>query len=430
LKWIPENIRQSQFAKSVSVLATGTIIVQAISTLLSPVLSRLYTPEDYGLLAIFTSCISILTVIGSFRYELAILLPKKNSEAGLILKLSIIITILFFVIVFLITLIFNTNIALFFGNEKLSFWLYFVGPVFLSAGVTQSFTYWFNRNKNYKIISGVRIFQSSVNSALSLVLGILKFNTFGLILSLIISNILSSLYLLKRSLFHLNECSLDFFKLRSVAKKYKEFPLLSMPSALLDTVSFNSIIFLLSYFFPESVTGAFSFSMRILSIPSIVIGTAMGQVFFQKISEAFNNKGKILPLILRSWKVLFLIGIIPTVVVFFFGEELFTFVFGKNWAQAGIISRYLCFLTLISFISSPTSSAMLVLRKQKAILILNIIAFIYRPLSLLWGYWTNNFMNGIILYVFLEILQIFSYNYVMYKGAKDADEKANTKIQS
>jgi len=421
LKWIPENIRQSQFAKNVSVLATGTIIVQAISTLLSPVLSRLYTPEDYGLLAIFTSCISILIVIGSFRYELAILIPKKNAEAVLILKLSLIIIILFSIIVFLITLIFNHKIALFFGNERLSFWLYFIAPVFLAAGVTQSFTLWFNRNKNYKIISGVRIYQSSVNSALSLLLGFLKFNTFGLILSLIISNIISSLYLLKRSVFRMSDCSLNFLKLRSVAKKYKEFPMLSLPSALLDTVSINSIIFLLSYFFSESITGSYSFSLRMLSIPAVVIGTAMGQVFFQKISEAYGNNEKISPLILRSWKVLFLTGIIPTVVLFFFGEELFTFVFGFKWAEAGRISEYLCILTFFMFISSPTSNAMVVLRKQRILLWVNVAAFIYRPMALIYGYSTNNYLAGIIVLIIFEIIQIITFNILLIQSALEAD---------
>lgn len=421
MKWIPENIRQSQFAKNVSVLATGTIIVQAISTLLSPILSRLYTPEDYGLLAILTSFISILTVIGSFRFELAIILPEKNSEAALILKLSLLITIIISVLVFIITLIFNNTITSMFGNEKLSFWIYFIAPVFLAAGTSQAFTYWFNRNKKYKIISGVRIYQSSVNSGLSVLLGFLKFNTTGLIISLIVSNMVSVFYLLKRSAFKLTKCSLNFFNLRSVAKKYREFPLLSLPSALLDTVSVNSIIFLLSYFFSESITGAYSFSIRMLSIPAIVIGTAMGQVFFQKISEAYTKNEKVFPLIIRMWKLLFLTGVVPTIIIFFFGEELFTFIFGSKWIDAGKISEYLCILTFFMFISSPTSNAMIVLRKQKLLLGVNIAAFIYRPMALIYGYSINNFLAGIILLIICEVIQIIIFNIILIRSAAAAD---------
>jgi O-antigen/teichoic acid export membrane protein len=103
---------------------------------------------------------------------------------------------------------------------------------------------------------------------------------------------------------------------------------------VLDTFSINSIVLLLSYFFSDAVTGAYSFSLRILSIPTIVIGASIGQVFFQKISEAYGNEEKITGMIVKTWKVLFMIGILPTLILFFFGEDLFKFVFGDKWAEA------------------------------------------------------------------------------------------------
>lgn len=422
MKWIPENIKQSQFVRNVSVLATGTIVVQAIATIISPILSRLYNPEDYGLLAVFISCLSLLVVIGSFRYELAILIPKNTSEANQLLSLSIVINIFFSIFIFLITIFFNHPLALMLGNEKLGFWLYFLAPVFLAAGITQSLTNWYNRNKNYKIISGVRIYQSSVNSGMSLTLGFLKLNSIGLIVSTVVSQLLSSVYLVKKSASNLFGISFSIKKLKAVAVKYKEFPVFSLPSAVLDTFSVNSIILILSYFFSDAVTGAYSFSMRILTIPTVVIGASIGQVFFQKISEAFSNEEKISGMILRTWKTLFLIGIIPTIILFFWGQDLFTFIFGSKWAEAGMVSRYLCILTFVTFISSPTSSAMIVLKQQKTLLFVNIAAFIYRPLALLYGYYTNNFLNGIILYIALEITQIFIYNFILIRTAAKADD--------
>lgn len=423
LKWKPENIIQGQFAKNVSVLTAGTIIVQTISALISPVLSRLYNPEDFGLLAVFTACVSLLIVIGSFRYEPAILIPKENSEANQLLNLSIAINLLFALTIFLVTLIFNHQIASLLGNEKLGFWLYFIAPVFLAAGIAQSLTNWYNRNKNYKIISGTRIYQSSINSGLSLGLGLLNFNTLGLIISMIASQLLSSFYLIKKSGLSLLNFSFDKSNLTKVAKKYKEFPFYSLPSAVLDTFSINSIIFLLSYFFSDSLTGSYSFSLRILSIPSVVIGASIGQVFFQRISEAHINKENIRDVIFKTWKVLALIGIIPALVIFFFGEDLFRIIFGMKWAEAGLISRYLCILTFVSLLSSPTSSAMIVLKKQKILLFVNIAAFIYRPLAVLWGYFTNNFLNGIILYVSLEIIQITVYNIFLLRSVSKSDSE-------
>ncbi|MEO8663939.1 MAG: oligosaccharide flippase family protein [Ignavibacteria bacterium] len=427
MKGIFGNIRESQYVRNVSVLASGTIIVQAISIIISPVLSRLYTPGDYGLFAVFMSCVGVLSVICCFRYELAILIPKKNSEADSLLKLSLIIAALFSLLILIVTIIFNTQLTSLLGNDKIGLWLYFLGPMLLCAGITQAFTFWFNRSKSYKTISGVRVFQSSANSGLSLLLGFLKQNSFGLILSSIVSQILSSIFLLKRSAVKVNLRSVDLSGLKSIAVKFKEFPYFNLPAALLDTFSINSIILLLNYFFSETVTGSYSFALRLLSIPTVVIGAAIGQVFFQKISEADNRGEKITGIVQKSWKTLFLIGIIPTVIIFFFGKELFTFIFGQSWAEAGIISKYLCLLTFFTFISSPTSSAMIVLKKQKTVLMFNIAAFIYRPLAILWGYYTNNFLNGIILYVILEIIQVMLYNFILLKSSSKSDRMTGNK---
>jgi O-antigen/teichoic acid export membrane protein len=171
------------------------------------------------------------------------------------------------------------------------------------------------------------------------------------------------------------------------------------------------------------LTGSYSFSLRILSIPSVVIGASIGQVFFQRISEAHINKENIRDVIFKTWKVLALIGIIPALVIFFFGEDLFRIIFGMKWAEAGLISRYLCILTFVSLLSSPTSSAMIVLKKQKILLFVNIAAFIYRPLAVLWGYFTNNFLNGIILYVSLEIIQITVYNIFLLRSVSKSDSE-------
>jgi len=421
---IINEIRQKQFSKNVSILASGTIIVQIISFLLSPVLSRLYTPEDYGLFAVFTSIISILTVMCCLRYELAIVLPKSDSEALSLLRLCIYLISILSFLVLVIVLIFKGYIAELLGTATIENWLFLIAPVLFLTGSVQALTYWFNRKKEYKIISGSRVSQSSVNSTSSLILGLLKYNSFGLIISSAISQLLPAVFLYKKSdvrIFNTNKNESNIPKLRSISLKYKEFPLFNLPSAFFDTLSVNSLIFILTYLFSESVTGSYSFALRILSIPGIVIGASIGQVFYQKISEAFYNKQKITELIFKSWKVLFLLSIIPVLILFFFGEDIFSFVFGTKWTEAGVIAKYLCILTMFTFISSPTSSAMIILKKQKEAMILNIFAFIYRPLSIVAGFYLGNFILGIALYVIFEIIQIITYNTIMIKASKKAD---------
>ncbi|MBS1518428.1 MAG: oligosaccharide flippase family protein [Bacteroidetes bacterium] len=421
---IINEIRQRQFSKNVSILASGTIVVQIISFLLSPVLSRLYTPEDYGLFAVFTSIISVLTVVCCLRYELAIVIPKTDEEAVSILKLCIFIISLLSLIVFILILFFKGFIAVILGNTKIENWLLLVAPVLFLTGSVQALTYWFNRKKEYKIISGSRIYQSSVNSSSSLLLGLLKLNSFGLIVSSAVSQLLPAIFLYKKSgvkVFNFKNLIPQLPGLKETSHKYREFPYFNLPGAFFDTLSVNSVIFILSNLFSETVTGSYSFAIRILSVPGIVLGASVGQVFYQKISEAYYSNEKITDLIFKSWKVLFLMSIIPSMIIFFFGEDIFRIVFGVKWTEAGTIAKYLSLLTLFTFVSSPTSSAMIILKKQKEAMVLNIFAFIYRPLSLVAGYYLGNFLYGIILYIFFEIIQILTYNFIMIRAAKKAD---------
>ena len=74
--------KPSAFATDVLKLVTGTTFAQIIAVLASPLLTRLYGPEAFGFLALFTSITSIIGVIACMRYELAIMLPKTDEEAA------------------------------------------------------------------------------------------------------------------------------------------------------------------------------------------------------------------------------------------------------------------------------------------------------------------------------------------------------------
>lgn len=92
MKQLFRKYRTSPFAQNVSVLASGSIVAQVISVLISPVLSRIYSPEDYGLLAVFLSVLNMFAVVLCFRYELAIVLPKDESDAINLVKLCLMIS--------------------------------------------------------------------------------------------------------------------------------------------------------------------------------------------------------------------------------------------------------------------------------------------------------------------------------------------------
>ncbi|MDD3506007.1 MAG: oligosaccharide flippase family protein, partial [Sulfurimonas sp.] len=173
---------KSEFSKNVLTLMTGTTIAQAIPIAISPILTRIYTPEDFGVFALYVAIASILSVIATGRYEMAIMLPKKDEDAVNIVALSIIISFFVSFISLVIVFIFNAKITNILGNPEISNWLYFIPITVLLTGVYQSFNYWSNRKKQYKRLAISRVVQSGSTATTNLGMGFGQMGSSGLIL--------------------------------------------------------------------------------------------------------------------------------------------------------------------------------------------------------------------------------------------------------
>ena len=132
---------------------TGTTIAQAIPIAISPILTRIYTPEDFGIFGLYISITIMIGVFVTGKYELAIMLPQKEDEAANILALSLLITVLMSAITFICIYIWHLDIIDLLSNKELSYYLYFIPLSILLIGSYQGFNYWSNRQKKYKLMS-------------------------------------------------------------------------------------------------------------------------------------------------------------------------------------------------------------------------------------------------------------------------------------
>jgi O-antigen/teichoic acid export membrane protein len=183
---------KSEFSRNVLTLMTGTTIAQAIPIAISPILTRIYTPEDFGVFALYIAITVIVSVIATGRYELAITLPKKDEDAVNIVALSIIITFFVSVLSFLVVFFLNAKITHLLKNQEISSWLYLVPLTVFFTGIYQSFNYWSNRKKQYKRLSISRVAQSGVTGTSNLTMGFLGFGSSGLILGGLIGQLLAT----------------------------------------------------------------------------------------------------------------------------------------------------------------------------------------------------------------------------------------------
>ena len=348
------KIRQkSDFTKNVLILMTGTSIAQAIPIAISPILTRLYTPDDFGIFSLFIGIASIFGSIANGRYELAIMLPQKDEDAINILALGFIINVVLSLVLLFIIIIFRDNILNLLNNKEISPWLYFIPISVFLIGIFNLLNYFNNRKKQYKDLAKVNIYKSIGMVMVQLGLGFLEAGVIGLISGQIFSQIISNIKLFfnikKLNLFK----DIKRVKIIAVAKIYKDFPRFSMWAILANTLAQHLINILISSFYNIKTLGFYSLAQRILGMPSSLIGASIGQVFFELAIKEKRQTGKLIRILNLTLKKLMIIAIPSFSFLYFIIEDLFAFVFGEEWRIAGKYAKMIIPLFFIRFIISP-----------------------------------------------------------------------------
>jgi len=423
--FLKKTFTQSDFIKNSLILTIGTTIAQIIPIAISPVLTRLYTPNEYGLLAVFISIATLFGIIATARYEMAIVLPESDSTAINIAALSCIITIFMSFISFLAVFFGNKILSDFFKSPDISKWLILVPISVFFTGAYQIINYWTIRTKQFKNLSISKISQTVTGTGANIGFGFLNLGTFGLIAGGILGQIVSTIVLFFQSLKSLssNFKFVSFNEIKNQAKIHSDFPRVNSIQAFLDVFRDSLTIFLISYLFNSHILGLYSFTLRILKAPSGLIGSSVAQVFFQKAAQ-ISNSGESLDKITKKIIVrLALIALPLFLILAFFAPLLFEFIFGAKWKEAGIYTQILSPWLFFIFISSPISQIPVILGKQKQSFRLSIVGSSLLIGTLLFGgiILKNIFFTLIILSfaqsIFLIFIILWTYN-ISKRGLK------------
>jgi O-antigen/teichoic acid export membrane protein len=351
-------LAKGEFSRNVLTLITGTTIAQAIPVAVSPILARLYSPQDFGVFALYMAVTSILSVVATGRYEQAIMLPREDEDAENVVALSLIISTLISFMLLVIATIWNTPITALLGNPEIGRWLYLVPVSVLLMGAYNSFNYWLNRQKKFGIMSTNRIMQSSLTAAGQLGLGFSPSGSAGLITSFIGGWLVATFSAAR--FYNYKSFCLRPASIIASAKLYRDYPGLSAPSSLLDSASTQTPVFFLTKGYDAATVGFFSLAIRALSAPSSVISTSIGQVYFQKISVLIHSDpNSILSEVLRTTKKLTIIAAVTFIPFMLIGDRIFGFIFGEDWRVAGEYVEILSPALMMRFIVSPLSTIFL-----------------------------------------------------------------------
>ncbi|WP_456376730.1 lipopolysaccharide biosynthesis protein [Lutibacter sp.] len=385
MKNIFTSLTKNDFLKNVSLLVGGTVIAQIIVVGASPILSRLYTPEDFGFFATFMAILGVASTLSLLKYELAIVVEKNKESAKQIQVLSYIILIGFTIIFTIVLKLIPTSIFEKY-NLNVGNYIYLLVPLVFFTGIYAIQSNVLNREKRYKLLStsnivnkiGIVVFQILFGFIGLKLLGLVFGNLIGLFITVLI------IYLVdKKDFLVFNQ--LEFSSLIKVAKKHYRFPKYTAPQTLLNTLSQQAPIYILGYFYGLEVVGAYWMAMRIIQLPTLLVGNSVRQVYFQKAAEVSLNKEETIKLFNSTTYTLIKLTIIPTILIFFFGKQLFVFVLGSDWEIAGEFARWMMLWIGVGFVIPPTAMSLIIFNKQKLNFIYDALLLSARVLVLILG---------------------------------------------
>ncbi len=345
----------------------GTFIAQLIPILLQPLLKRLFTVEEFGVFDLYFRSVGLLAIIFSLRYEKAIILCKNRSDSATIYTGIIILGFAFFLLTELVLFILNSfGIELLNMPEEYSLIVYLIPLSALFFSINMASQFMFIRQKRFWASSTQKIYRRSTEGLVQAGSGLSGF-FWGLPLGEAIGNFSAAtigMFRLNREV-RKNLPSDLFSRIKKVAVSYSDFPKYALGSNLLNTFVLSALTFQIFAKFTIEEVGYAELTQRMLTVPSALIGISMGQIILQRFSAAFNEKSSVI----KMFKTLLVFGTALAIpffsIIYFWGPEIFGWVFGKEWIVSGIYAKSLIVSTSVFFVISPLGQILIALHKIK-----------------------------------------------------------------
>ena len=270
------------FGRSVVTLASGTAIGQLLLFLAVPVLTRLYTPADYGALAVYSSTLTVLVVLASLRYEAAILLPQDEDTAASLLALTFLLLAVTAAIVSLLVWLAGDAFVAVVKVPALRPYRWLLPVGFIGAGMYQALSYWAIRRGEFGRVARTKLSQGVGQVVSQVGLGAAGAGAPGLLIGDVIGRVAGGGGLALLALGGRSHARVTRASVLSAASRYRRFPLLTTWSGLLNVGSLQLPSILFSASFGAAAAGLYALSFKMLVLPTMLVGQAVGQVFLSR----------------------------------------------------------------------------------------------------------------------------------------------------
>lgn len=385
---------RGKFAKRVVMLASGTAGAQLVTMAVSPFLTRIYGPEAFGVLGLFNSVVSVVATSIALAYPIAIVLPKEERDAVGLAALSIYISTSLTLLLTIILMVIYQPILTILGLEPLAPFVWLI-PVAVVVSAWMQIAYnWLLRNNYFSSIARTNLIQSVAVGITQVVMGLLYPVGGALITITVLGRLVHAFSLgfsgsrhsIVRSLCQWRLTSLNRAQVWALARDYRDFAQFRAPQLLLNAASLGIPVMLLSAYYGPAVAGLYTLCTSVLTIPSRLIGTSIGDVFYPRIAQARASGDNLTPYIVKATVVLAVVGAVPYGVIFLGGPFLFSLVFGDPWRIAGEFAQIVAIWQFASLISRPAVRSLPVLSAQRFHLNFTLLWTAIRVAGIVLGY--------------------------------------------
>ncbi|WP_115009613.1 lipopolysaccharide biosynthesis protein [Synechococcus sp. N5] len=391
----------SASSRNVLKLVKGSAGSQIFSVAAIPLLTRLYSPENFGIVAVLSSILSVLNVVSSLRYELAISVPEDEDDAIALVWLCFVLVLISTLLTALLVLLLGDYLVSWLNEPEIKSLLWLLPLGVLLTGIYSPLSYWAIRCKQFDLLARTKFRQGIFGVATNL--AAFPMGVIGLLFGQIVSQSAGSLSILRNSEDLWKWSNISPSLLFQTLKKYSHFGIYSSPAGLINTFGNKLPILIIASTFQSSQVGLLALSQRLLLLPAGLIGNAVGKVFLSEATQ-HNHSNTLYPLIIKVSRKLLSLGIALSIIYCLVLVPLIPIIFGQKWSSASALIPLLIPLFLGTIVVKPLSMGFIASGNVKTHLLAQIIIVTLKVLPVYFLAHSIGFDGSIALFSFCSMV--------------------------
>ncbi|MBR9921769.1 MAG: oligosaccharide flippase family protein [Bacteroidetes bacterium] len=381
----------SGFLGNVLVTFSGAAGASLISLLLTPVVTRLFDPDDFGRLSFLIVLTTNLGLVSTMAFPQALVVAKSRSVFYQLVRISLLLLCVWILLIAGFSWTWGMDLLPVFNMQAIGRFIWFLPLLVLLNELNRIGLNWNVRRKRFRANAAAALANNAGMRLSQIVYGLLYTpGFFGLLQGNLLAYFLRVMLLFRnqwREFYRL------FFRIRLSALKpvvwqFRNYPRWVFPAVMIDAISAALPVYLLAVYYDATVVGHFSFAQSLLNHPYVMLSASVMPVFFQRANELYQEGlPRLQKFVQNIYYRLLVLGAVVFGAAVFFSDLLLPLIFGSKWAVSGVFAGSLAIYFSFRFIAVPLMPVFRVLRKEPYDFISSGGQFIFRTLSLVYGVW-------------------------------------------